>query len=64
MQISPANLLIAAQQGARAAPAAKAGEKTRFEPLDFKQADRTPQIASPTPAAAVAPPGSQIDIRV
>ncbi len=64
MQISPANFLIAAQQGTRAAPAAKAGEKPRFEPLAFKQAGPAPQIASPAPVAAVAPPGSQIDIRV
>jgi len=73
MQISAANLLIAAQQGAKAAPrsdgafaAAMAKEKPGFEPLSFKQVETPPRLAPATPPAplASAPVGSQIDIRV
>jgi hypothetical protein len=75
MQISAANLLIASQQGAKAAPRsdgafaqALAKEKPGFEPLAFKQAETAaqpaPQAKPPGPPAASAPIGSQIDIRV
>ena len=72
MQISAANLLIASQQGAKAAPrgdgafaTALAKEKAGFEPLAFKQV-AAPRLAPATPPApaASAPMGSQIDIRV
>ncbi|MGA7674774.1 MAG: hypothetical protein WCA78_06960 [Rhizomicrobium sp.] len=78
MQISAANLLVASQQGAKAAPAAHpngafaatlAKEEPGFEPLSFKQAvaQPAPQGASAKPAAlptALVPLGSQVDIRV
>ena len=76
MQISAANLLIASQQGAKAAPAAPtdgafaaalAKEKPAFEPLTFKQAEAQPMPQAAKPAAsqsAMAPLGSQVDIRV
>ena len=75
MQISAANLLIASQQGTRAAPRADgafatalAKEKTDFEPSAFKpvetSAQPAPQAKPPTPPMASAPMGSQIDIRV
>ena len=75
MQISAANLLLASQQGARAAPrsdgafaATLAKDKPGFEPLDFKPAATAAQTAPQakplaTPTAS-APMGSQIDIRV
>jgi hypothetical protein len=73
MQISAANLLIASQQGAKAAPrsdgafaAALTKEKPGFEPLAFKQVAEAPQrapAAQPVPQAST-PLGSQIDIRV
>ena len=69
MQISAANLLIASQQGAKAAPrsdgafaAALTKEKLGFEPLAFKRA-AAPQLAPAAPPAS-APMGSRIDIRV
>jgi hypothetical protein len=75
MQISAANLLIASQQGAKAAPrsdgafaAAMAKEKPGFEPLAFKQvetaAQPAPQAKPSAPPTASAPMGSRIDIRV
>ena len=76
MQISAANLLIASQQGAKAAPAAPADgafaaalakEKPGFEPLAFKQtapAALQPAAAAPPVPKAAALLGSQIDIRV
>ena len=75
MQISAANLLVASQQGAKAAPrsggafaAALATEKPGFEPLAFKQVETSaqpaPQAKPPTSPMAFAPVGSQIDIRV
>ena len=75
MQISAANLLIASQQAAKAAPrsdgvfaAAMAKEKPGFEPLAFKQletqAQPAPQAKPLASLAASAPMGSQIDIRV
>jgi hypothetical protein len=75
MQISAANLLIASQQGAKAAPrsdaafaAALAKEKPGFEPQAFKQVETSAQPALqatlPTPPKAFAPVGSKIDIRV
>jgi hypothetical protein len=72
MQISAANLLIASQQGAKAAPrpggafaAALADEKPDFEPLEFKQT-AAPKFDTAAPPASPASqrPGSQIDIRV
>ncbi|HEY0282020.1 MAG TPA: hypothetical protein VGC27_05300 [Rhizomicrobium sp.] len=72
MQISAANLLIASQQGAKAAPrpdgafaAALVKEKPGFEPLNFKQA-AAPKLAAAAPPSpqGVAPLGSKIDIRV
>jgi len=76
MQISAANILIASQQAAKAAPprpeagvfaAALAKEKTAFEPIAFKQAAQSAPPAATTPAPkpmASAPMGSQVDIRV
>ena len=76
MQISAANLLVASQQAAKAAPAAPsdgafaatlAKEKPGFEPLTFKQAEAQPPSQAAKPAApqtALAPLGSQVDIRV
>jgi hypothetical protein len=75
MQISAANLLVASQQGAKAAPrsggafaATLAKEKSGFEPLAFKQVETptspAPQAKPPTAPAASAPVGSQVDIRV
>jgi hypothetical protein len=75
MQISAANLLIAAQQGAKAAPrsdgafaATLAKDKPGFEPLAFKPVETAahpaPQAKPPAPPTASAPIGSQIDIRV
>ena len=75
MQISAANLLIASQQGAKAAPrsdgafaTALAKEKPGFESLAFKQMETTvqpaPQAKPPAPPIAAAPVGSQVDIRV
>jgi hypothetical protein len=73
MQISAANLLIASQQGAKAAPLADgafatalAKEKPGFEPLAFKQVTAAPMLVSATPPAppGLAPSGSKIDIRV
>lgn len=74
MQISAANLLIASQQGAKAAPradgafaSALAKEKTGFEPLAFEQVETPAQPAplakSPAPQTP-APVGSQVDIRI
>jgi len=77
MQLSAANLLIAAQQAAKASPAprpdgsafsaALAKEATPFEPLPFKTTSATEQPAAapsaPAPTAA-ARLGSQVDIRV
>ena len=67
MQISAANLLVASQQGAKAAPATLAKDKPGFEPLTFKQAEAQPASQAAKPAAsqsAMAPLGSQVDIRV
>ncbi len=75
MQISAANLLVASQQGAKAAPRSNgafatelAKEKPGFEPLAFKQAEPPTQPATqakpPALPMASAPLGSQIDIRV
>jgi len=76
MQISAANILIASQQAAKAAPprpeagvfaAALAKEKTAFEPLAFKQAAQSAQPAETQPTSkptTSAPMGSQVDIRV
>ena len=69
MQISAANLLVASQQGAKAAPrsggafaTALAKEKPGFEPLAFKQV-AAPQFAPAAPPT-LSPMGSQIDILV
>jgi hypothetical protein len=74
MQISAANILIASQQAAKAAPprpeagvfaAALAKEKTAFEPIAFKQVTQSAPPATTTPKPmASAPMGSQVDIRV
>ena len=77
MQLSAANLLIAAQQAAKASPAprpdgsafaaALAKEATPFEPLPFKTAPAAEQPSQPSSApapTAAAPKGSQVDIRV
>ena len=58
MQISPANLLVAAQQSA----ARPAKDKPAFEPLPFQQAENKPAPQAVRPG--LAPVGSQIDIRV
>ena len=78
MQISAANLIVAAQQtlskpaARQAAPAQstaqpEATEYAGFEPVSFKQA--APEKPAPTataqqPAATPRPMGSQVDIRV
>jgi hypothetical protein len=78
MQISAANLIVAAQQTPskpvvhRAAPAQaatqpEAAEPAGFEPISFKQAtpEKPSQSAAPQqPAATPRPIGSQVDIRV
>ena len=78
MQLSAANLLLAAQQTAKQAPqpnapgfastlAAQARKDDLFAPLDFKQTAPAPQPASqPRPAQAGAPAraGATLDIRV
>jgi len=58
MQVSAANLLIAAQQ--TAARGASAKDKPVFEPLPLRQTGSAPQPSSAAPVR----PGSQIDIRV
>ncbi len=75
MQISSANILIAAQQAAKQAPQAKPGSKPfaealvghdggdSFAPLSFKQT-RHPCRICPTSAEPGCPPGSQLDIRI
>ena len=77
MQLSAANLLIAAQQAAKASAAprpdgsafsaALAKEATPFEPLPFKDAPaskpQAPARSEPIQTAS-APIGSQVDIRV
>jgi hypothetical protein len=75
MQISSANILIAAQQAAKQAPQTKPvakpfadaladhGKGDNFAPLDFKQT----AASAARPAAAQTPavrPGSQLDIRI
>ena len=84
MQLSAANLLIASQQIARGAAkpspeahaqftAALAKEKgvetASFEPMDFKQTQAKPPLATPAPAPpagynAASRLGANIDIRV
>jgi hypothetical protein len=73
MQLSAANLLLAAQQTAKQAPpsasalAAQSRKDDLFAPLDFRQ---TAQAAQPTPLprpaqpGAPARPGATLDIRV
>ncbi len=75
MQISSANILIAAQQATKQAPQAKpAGnpfaealadhtKANSFAPLNFKQtaAPAAAPVQAQTPAAR---PGSQLDIRI
>ena len=74
MQLSAANLLIAAQQVARQAPQAQATQASfasaltkekpadgAFAPLDFKQ---TTAPARQEPAAVPTRPGAMLDIRV
>jgi hypothetical protein len=67
MQLSAANLLIAAQQVARQAPQAQATQAKEkpadgvFAPLDFKQ---TAAPARQEPAPAPSRPGATLDIRV
>ena len=73
MQLSAANLLIAAQQFAKPAPQAPSGSATfaaamagedGFAPLDFKQA-ASPALARPAAAQAPAPQiGATLDIRI
>ena len=72
MQLSPANLLLAAQQTPRQAPqpqpaafgAALAQAKGDFASLDFKQAAPAATPAAPKPAAPAQRPGATLDIRV
>ncbi len=78
MQLSAANLLLAAQQTAKQAPqpsapgfasalAAQRSKDDLFAPLDFKQAAQAAQPApQPRPAQAEAPAraGATLDIRV
>ncbi|HWA88511.1 MAG TPA: hypothetical protein VG889_00640 [Rhizomicrobium sp.] len=69
MQLSAANLLLAAQQTPRQVPqpkpaafeAALAAETKDFAPLDFKQT--APAAAPPMPGPAQRP-GATLDIRV
>lgn len=75
MQISSANILIAAQQAAKQAPAAKPaarpfaealadhGKGDSFAPLNFKQT-AAPAAAPAQAQTPVARPGSQLDIRI
>jgi hypothetical protein len=75
MQISAANILIASQQAAKAAPpradqaafdSALAKEDAAFGPLAFRQMAEQPApvtVPAPKPMAS-APKGSQVDIRV
>jgi hypothetical protein len=60
MQISAANLVIAAQQGAARPTPAK--DKPAFEPLPFQQVESKPAPQAARPGSA--PMGSQVDIRV
>ena len=78
MQLSAANLLLAAQQTAKQVPqpnapgfastlAAQTRKDDLFAPLDFRQATPTQQPATqPRPAQTEAPAraGSTLDIRV
>mgnify|MGYP001557465221 CR=1 FL=1 len=77
MQISAANLLIASQQAAKAAPRpdakafAAAMEKASFEPLAFKEVTAAPKAAAQIQSPAQPPAqktfarlGSQLDIKV
>jgi hypothetical protein len=78
MQISAANLIVAAQQApskpavrpaapAQATAQSEAAESTGFEPMSFKQAaPETPAqaAAAQQPPATPRPIGSQVDIRV
>jgi hypothetical protein len=78
MQISAANLIVAAQQAlnkpsirpvapAQSAAQPEAAESAGFEPISFKQAapERPAQAATAQqPAATPRPIGSQVDIRV
>ena len=78
MQLSAANLLVAAQQIARqvqppqpnakafsAALASATGKEDLFAPLDFKQTARTPATPQPSAAAGSASkPGANLDIRI
>ncbi len=78
MQLSAANLLLAAQQTAKQTPqpnapgfasalAAQSRKDDLFAPLDFKQTAPAPQpAAQPRPAQAEAPAraGATLDIRV
>ena len=73
MQLSAANLLLAAQQAARQAQHASAkpfasvpsqadGKDNDFTPLEFRQ---TAPASGPAPASATPPrPGTQVDIRI
>jgi hypothetical protein len=76
MQLSAANLLLAAQQATKQAPQAQPNAKafsaaladhtkgTSFAPLDFKQT-ASPPAAQPAASKSPAPKlGGQIDIRI
>ncbi len=75
MQLSAANLLLAAQQAIRPAPQPKtpafaaelsgAQKDDLFAPLDFKQTAEPAPQPRPAPAqAAPSRPGSALDIRI
>jgi hypothetical protein len=74
MQLSAANLLLAAQQSAKPQPQSAASgfaaalsgqQKTQsFAPIDFKQPAKAAPGASQMPQATAARPGAAIDIRV
>jgi hypothetical protein len=76
MQLSAANLLLAAQQAIRPAPQPKAGAFTAelsgaqgkddgFAPLDFKQTAEPAPQSRPAPAQTTpSRPGAALDIRV
>lgn len=78
MQLSTANLLLAAQQTAKQAPqpngpgfasalAAQSRKDDLFAPLDFKQTAPVPSPAAQPPKAQAGAParaGSTLDIRV
>ncbi|HVZ91112.1 MAG TPA: hypothetical protein VG843_05630 [Rhizomicrobium sp.] len=73
MQISPHNLLLASQYGARnaqrpagaaAAQAPAARETGGFAPLSFKRIEPEPRAVEAAPEEPAARPGARLDIRI